>query len=55
MAIVPVKNKVTRLGLEPRMTEPKTVVLPITPPGSVEMYYYSFSSCLTTAKDNCSS
>ena len=27
------QESVTRLGLEPRMTEPKSVVLPITPPG----------------------
>ena len=32
-----VKNFVTRLGLEPKMTGPKPVVLPITPSGSIEV------------------
>lgn len=31
---VSVIDQVTRLGLEPRMTESKSVVLPITPPGN---------------------
>ena len=36
------------------MSEPKSEVLPITPPGKRSEVYY-FPSCLTTAKDSCSS
>jgi hypothetical protein len=46
-------ERVTRLGFEPRMSEPKSEVLPLHHRVRLCPVYY-FPNCLTTAKDSCS-